>query len=66
MINHNIDLMKQKELSSRMDFLDKNPVVLLPVNLDSELVINEHQDDSSNNLEVTKAPFKENKTNDIS
>lgn len=39
MINHNIDIMKEKELSGRMDFLHKNPEVGLPVNLDTVLMV---------------------------
>jgi hypothetical protein len=58
MINHNIDLMKQKELSGRMDFLDKNPEVTLPVNLDSVLTDNE-QPESSNASQVVNAPLKD-------
>lgn len=34
MINHNVALMKEKELSSRSDFIDKNHVVNLPTNVD--------------------------------
>jgi dihydroorotase-like cyclic amidohydrolase len=50
--------MKQKELSGRMDFLDKNPEVTLPVNLDSVLTDNE-QPESSNASQVVNAPLKD-------
>ena len=36
MINQNVVLMKEKELRSRNEFIDENPVVNLPANLDVE------------------------------
>ena len=62
MINHNIDIMKEKELSGRMDFLDKNPEVGLPVNLDTVLIGNE-QSNNNNVSQIVNIPLKE-KTSD--
>jgi len=60
MINHNVAFMKEKELNNRLDFLEKNPDINLPVSLDSVIHPNDYPDLSSKNIDSVQAPLKKN------
>jgi len=60
MINHNVDVLRQKELTSRNEFINKNPEINLPVDLDIDLNINEFPSLNSSALNTSRSPVKEN------
>lgn len=59
MINHNVVLMKEKELRSRNEFIDENPVVNLPANLDVECNSVTYPSPNPNMVVVVNSTMKE-------
>lgn len=57
---HNIDIMKEIELKNRTDFLDKNPEVSLPVNLDVGVNSELFPSLNSSSKGTDNPPFKDN------
>jgi hypothetical protein len=60
MINHNIDVLRQKELTSSNEFINKNPEINLRVDLDIELNIKDFPSLNSSALNTSRSPVKDN------